>query len=221
LAAVVSVSSDPATYGRFTVLEVPSNTVIPGPNQVQRNFTSTAEVSRDITLFDNGGSQVRFGNLLTLPVGGGLLYIEPLYVQGQGQGSQPLLRKVLVSFGDQVAYENTLPEALNKLFGAGVGDSVTPLVGGTSTTPSPAPSTSGSPAPLPSPGAGSPGELASSVTAINAALSHLAAAQKAGDFAGIGQAQSELQTAIQRFQQAQPSSSPQVAPSPSATPGAG
>ncbi len=221
LAAVVSVSSDPATYGRFTVLEVPSNTVIPGPNQVQRNFTSTAEVSRDITLFDNGGSQVRFGNLLTLPVGGGLLYIEPLYVQGQGQGSQPLLRKVLVSFGDQVAYENTLPEALNRLFGAGAGDSVTPPVGGPSTTPSPAPSTSGSPAPSPSPGAGSPGELASSVTAINAALSHLAAAQKAGDFLGIGQAQSELQNAIQRFQQAQPSSSPQVAPSPSATPGAG
>ncbi len=219
LAAVVSVSSDPSSYGRFTVLEVPSNTVIPGPNQVQRNFTSTAEVSRDITLFDNGGSRVRFGNLLTLPVGGGLLYIEPLYVQGEGQGSQPLLRKVLVSFGDQVAYENTLPEALNKLFGSGAGDNVSPPPGGTGgQSPSPSPSPGSTQSPGPGSGNG-PADLAGSVSAINAALAHLASAQKAGDFAGIGNAQAELQAAIQRFARAQavtPSSSPapRVSPSP-------
>jgi uncharacterized membrane protein (UPF0182 family) len=165
---------------------------------------------------------VRFGNLLTLPVGGGLLYVEPLYVQGEGQGSQPLLRKVLVSFGDQVAYENTLPEALNKLFGAGAGDTVPPPTGGTTGSPSPSATPSpGSSAP-PATGGGT-GELASSVSAINAAIAHLSTAQKNGDFVGIGQAQAELAAAIQRFQRAQSSSpaAPSAAPLPSASPGTG
>ncbi len=206
LAALVSVSSDPDRYGRFTVLEVPSNTVIPGPNQVQRNFTSTAEVSRDITLFDNGGSRVRFGNLLTLPVGGGLLYIEPLYVQGQGEGSQPLLRKVLVAFGDQVAYQDTLSQALDQLFGPGAGSGVTPPVG--QPTPTPTPGPSGSPSPV----VGGSAELAAAVNDIKVALDDLATAQKNGDFAGIGQAQAELARAIARFQAAQKAG---AAPSPS------
>ncbi|MDQ6875782.1 MAG: UPF0182 family protein [Actinomycetota bacterium] len=213
LAALVTVSSDPDNYGRFTILEVPSNTVIPGPNQVQRNFTSTAEVSRDITLFDNGGSRVRFGNLLTLPVGGGLLYIEPLYVQAVGEGSQPLLRKVLVAFGDQVAYQDTLPQALDQLFGPGAGSTVAQPVGG----PSPTPSGSPSPGPSGGPVGGSAGEVAAAVNDINAALDDLATAQKAGDFAGIGTAEGELQRAIQRFQKAQkaqPKPSVSVSPSP-------
>ncbi len=221
LAAVVSVSSDPTSYGRFSVLEVPSNSVIPGPNQVQRNFTSTAEVSRDITLFDNGGSRVRFGNLLTLPVGGGLLYIEPLYVQGEGQGSQPLLRKVLVSFGDQVAYQNTLPEALDQLFGAGAGNGVTAPGSSASGSPTPSPSPNGSASPAP--GGGGPvsgtGSVAAAVAAINTALSQLATAQKTGNFVGIGQAQADLAAAIQRFQQAQAAgSSPSVGLSPAPSP---
>ncbi|MDP9239118.1 MAG: UPF0182 family protein [Actinomycetota bacterium] len=195
LAAVVSVSGAPDTYGRFTVLEIPSNTVIPGPNQVQRNFTSTAEVARDLTLFDQGGSRVRFGNLLTLPVGGGLLYIEPLYVQGEGQGSQPLLRKVLVAFGGKVAYQSTLAEALNQLFGPGASAAVTPPGG----NPSPSPSPSGSASPPTSNAA----ELAAAVKDIQDALDRLAAAQKNGDFAGIGQAQADLAKAITRFQNAQ------------------
>ncbi len=195
LAAVVSVSSDPETYGRFTVLEIPSNTVIPGPNQVQRNFTSTAEVARDLTLFDTGGSRVRFGNLLTLPVGGGLLYVEPLYVQGEGQGSQPLLRRVLVAFGGRVAYEPTLGAALNSLFGPGASETGTP---GGGPSPSGTPSPSGSAGPPTS----SAGEVAAAVKDMKNALDHLAAAQKSGDFAGIGQAQAELQRAITRFQNA-------------------
>ena len=60
---------------------------------------------------------MQLGNLLTLPVGGGLLYVEPVYVQASGGESFPLLRKVLVGFGDKVAFEDTLPEALDVLFG--------------------------------------------------------------------------------------------------------
>ena len=59
---------------------------------------------------------MRYGNLLTLPVGGGLLYVEPVYVQAEAATSFPLLRKVLVSFGNEVAFEDTLEEALDALF---------------------------------------------------------------------------------------------------------
>ena len=64
-----------------------------------------------------------FGNLLTLPIGDdGLLYVEPLYVQGTGDGRFPLLQKVLVNYGDRVGYANTLAEALDQVFGAGAGE---------------------------------------------------------------------------------------------------
>ena len=67
------------------------------------------------------GSQVIKGNLLTLPVGGGLLYVQPVYVQSS-QGTQyPLLRKVLVAFGDRVGFADTLSEALDQIFGGDSG----------------------------------------------------------------------------------------------------
>jgi uncharacterized membrane protein (UPF0182 family) len=61
------------------------------------------------------------GNLLTLPVGGGLLYVQPVYVQSTGETSYPLLRKVLVAFGEKVAFEDTLDAALDALFGGDSG----------------------------------------------------------------------------------------------------
>src|SRR5699024_2833941 len=66
-------------------------------------------------------SQVISGNLLTLPVGGGLLYVQPVYVRATTGTSYPLLQKVLVSFGDEIAFEDTLDEALDELFGGDSG----------------------------------------------------------------------------------------------------
>ena len=67
------------------------------------------------------GSQVIKGNLLTLPVGGGLLYVQPVYVQSSSGTQYPLLRKVLVSFGDKIGFADTLKEALNQVFGGDSG----------------------------------------------------------------------------------------------------
>lgn len=76
---------------------------------------------RSINILQRGDTTVDYGNLLTLPVGGGLLYVQPVYVQSTGETSYPLLRKVLVAFGDQVAFEDTLDEALDVLFGGDSG----------------------------------------------------------------------------------------------------
>jgi uncharacterized membrane protein (UPF0182 family) len=212
LSAFISASSNPATFGQIDILQLPGNTPFRGPRQVQQSFITNASVSRDLTLFNGANSKAVFGNLLTLPIGNnGLLYVEPLYVQGTGQNSFPLLRKVLVDYGDQVGYSDTLAGALNQVFGAGAGSAASdsgssPAGGGSPTT---SPTTSPAPSSSPPPGGSSPANpaLEKAVADLNAALAALSAAQKSGDFAGIGQAEANLQKAIREFQAAQASAS--------------
>ena len=214
MAAYMTVSSDPQDYGKFRVLRLPSETSILGPNQMFSNFNSTEQIKTEISLLNQNGSKVVYGNLLTLPVGGGLMYVMPVYVQGSGS-TYPLLRKVIVAFGDRIGYESTLADALDKVFGPGSGQVVPPPVG---------PPSSGTPtAPPTQPGSG--GELAAAVDAIQAALAHLRSATQAGNFVEIGKAQQELANAAARFEAARraasllppPSPSPSPAPSPTPT----
>ena len=108
-------------YGKLRMLEISSGTTIPAPGQVQNAFDSNQEIANELNVLQIGDSNVVPGNLLTLPVGGGLLYAQPVYVQSKRDTSYPLLRKVLVAFGDEVAFEDTLAEALDKLFGGDSG----------------------------------------------------------------------------------------------------
>ncbi|WP_228545926.1 UPF0182 family membrane protein [Microcella flavibacter] len=127
LTGYLAANADPGEdYGKLTLLTLPRQTTIPGPGQVQNQFNSDTEVANQIALLERGSTTVRRGNLLTLPVAGGLLYVQPVYVQSTGETSYPLLRKVLVSFGDEIAFEDTLDLALDALFdgdsGADAGD---------------------------------------------------------------------------------------------------
>jgi uncharacterized membrane protein (UPF0182 family) len=126
-------------YGKLTLLTLPSQTTVPGPGQVQAQFDSDAAVGQQLNLLRQGQTEVISGNLLTLPVGGGLLYVQPVYVTSTGETQYPLLRKVLVSFGDQIAFEDTLDEALDQLFGgdsgANAGDTDVPTEPTTPTEP--------------------------------------------------------------------------------------
>ena len=78
-------------------------------------------MSQSLNLLKQGQSEVINGNLLTVPVGGGLLYVQPVYVKSTGNTSYPLLQKVLVAFGDQIAFQDTLDAALDVLFGGDSG----------------------------------------------------------------------------------------------------
>jgi hypothetical protein len=119
-------------YGKLRLLSLPRETIIPGPGQVQNNFNADSEVSQLLNILRQGSTRVLNGNLLTLPVGGGFLYVQPVYIESTGETSFPLLQKVLVSFGDRIAFEDTLDEALDQLFGgdsgANAGDSIAPDV---------------------------------------------------------------------------------------------
>ena len=215
LSAFISASSAPDTYGDIQVLRLPGTTPFRGPIQVQQSFNTNDEVARDLSLFRNANSQPVFGNLLTLPIGeDGLLYVQPLYVEGRAENSFPLLRKVLVNYGDSVGYADTLAEALDQVFGAGAGEVASDSDEDPSTdeptdepTGTPTPTSPSSPTPTSPPpdGGGTPGDagLDDEVTAINDALDALAEAQRSGDFAAQGEALEDLQAAVEAYQEAQ------------------
>src|SRR5204862_4817243 len=87
---------------------------ISGPQQIQANLTSVPAVRSDLTLFQSQNSRVVYGNLLSLPTGGGMLYVEPLYIRSSAE-NYPLLRKVLLSYGKYVAYADNLQQGLDQL----------------------------------------------------------------------------------------------------------
>ncbi len=184
-------------YGKLKLLTLPKGDPIPGPGQVQNSFTTDSNVSNLLNILRQGESQVISGNLLTLPVGGGLLYVQPVYVQAKSGTSFPILQKVLVAFGDQIAFEDTLDEALDALFGGNSGADA----GDTGTTP-----TTGDPAAedpdsgdtgAGDAGSGATGTLRETLTEMQEALEARDAAMQKGDWAAYGEADERLQQAIE------------------------
>ncbi|MEU7692210.1 UPF0182 family membrane protein [Microbispora hainanensis] len=104
------------------ILQLPSTTAIQGPPQAQNLFESNTTVSTELNLLRGGGTDVLYGNLLTLPFGGGLLYVEPVYIQPRAEtsGKYPTLRRVLVLYGEKVGFGPTLSNALEQVFGGTV-----------------------------------------------------------------------------------------------------
>ena len=172
-------------YGRLTLLTLPKSTIVPGPGQVQNNFNADSEVSKLLNILRQGSTRVLNGNLLTLPVGGGLLYVQPVYIQSTGETSFPLLQKILVAFGDQIAFEDTLDQALTSLFGSsGINPTPTP------TDPDAEPTDPGTDVPV------SP-NLELALQQALEALKEKEAAMAAGDWTAFGKAEEKLKRAIQ------------------------
>lgn len=209
-------------YGTLRLLTLPKDSQVRGPGQVQNDINSSNQTSPAFSLtlsqFLNNarqqGSRVTLGNLLTLPVGGGLLYVQPVYVSAQGASSFPLLRATVVAFGNKLAWSDTLDGALDGLFGgnsgATAGDSGSGGGEGDGATPTTPPSGGG--------GGADSAALAKALEDIQSAYAEGQAALKAGDFAAYGEAQKKLNEAIQRAVEAAPNGgSTTVQPSPSTT----
>ena len=187
LSAFAVVNSDPGeNYGKFTVLQLQRSTNIAGPSQVASNFEANPTVALSLSLLRQGGSDVVLGNLLTLPVGGGLLYVQPVYVRATANtAAYPLLQKVLVSFGEKIGFDDTLRGALDQVFG---GDSGSRDIPGTDAQP----------------GTGSGGnDLQQALESAQRALADAQAALTRGDFAAYGKAQDRLKAAIEAAVNAQ------------------
>lgn len=191
-------------YGRLHLLVLPKGNTIPGPGQVQNSFNTDPTVSRVLNLLRQGETQVVSGNLLTLPVGGGLLYVQPVYVKGSSGRGFPLLQKVLVAFGDKIAFEDTLDKALDTLFGgdsgAVAGDTQASLANGT------AGEQTGGQGILPLPtdadgnlsGAVGANEVQTALAQMKQAIQDRDAALQRQDWAAYGEADSRLKAALER-----------------------
>ncbi|WP_199245678.1 UPF0182 family membrane protein [Leifsonia sp. AG29] len=184
-------------YGKLRLLELPSSDTIPGPGQVQNNFNADPAVSQQLNLLRQGKTDVINGNLLTLPVGGGLLYVQPVYVKSTGETSYPLLQMVLVSFGDKIAFESTLDAALDDLFGgdsgANAGDTNVPATGGGGATSG---STGGTSSTTGGTKAANNPALQDALQRAKQALADRQTALKAGDWTAYGAADARLQQAL-------------------------
>ncbi len=135
--SVNSEAADKANYGKFQILQLPSDTQIPGPNQMSNQFDSDRGVSQALLQYQQSKSTtILYGNLLTLPVGNGLLYVQPVYIKRSAlEGSYPVLQFVIASFGEKVGFGQSLDQALRVALGLEPGGSVDN--GGDVTTPPP------------------------------------------------------------------------------------
>ncbi len=190
LASFMAVNADASSkdYGTLRVLRLPSTTQVEGPNQVANTFESDTAIAEATLALRQSGADTREGNLLTLPVGGGLLYVQPVYVERQsGTASYPLLRLVLVSFGNKVGFGRTLDEALSQVF-----------TGEINVNEDPSAEPNGDPGP-----GGVDAAVLDALADAQQAFEDSQAALKAGDFAAYGAAVERLGEALERAEAAQ------------------
>ena len=214
LAAYISASSDPATYGKITVLTIPGQ--VNGPKLANNAITTDTAVSQDLGVIGRDNqNRIKWGNLLTLPVAqGGLLYVEPVYASpgsSDAASSYPRLIRVAMMYNDKIGYGPTVSDALTGLFGPGAGATaagIAPTEPGAPASPPPgaSPPSDGGPPPAaaavpPSPNGAvtlSPGKGAA-LKDVEAALGAARDAQKSGDFAAYGSALQRLDDAITKY----------------------
>ncbi|MCW2730807.1 MAG: hypothetical protein JWR13_1623 [Mycobacterium sp.] len=225
LAAYVSASSDPATYGKITVLTIPGQ--VNGPKLAFNAISTDTAVSQDLGVIGRDNqNRIRWGNLLTLPVAqGGLLYVAPVYASpgaSDAASSYPRLIRVAMMYNDKVGYGPTVSDALDELFGAGAGATATgpaptelpngqppsganPQAGQPQATPPPNQQGRAPEVPVPVAVPGGTTQLtpakAAALQGVQNALDAMQQAQQSGNFAEYGQALQNLDDALAKYRE--------------------
>lgn len=110
--------NDGANYGELVLYQMPKSKVVYGPRQVEALIDQNTEISKEFSLWDSAGSTYSRGNLFVIPIEDSLIYVEPVYLEAK-EDSIPEVKRVIVVYGNRIAYEETLAEALNSMFGEG------------------------------------------------------------------------------------------------------
>ena len=118
--------NDPGQYGKLTVYQFPQSNLIFGPMQAENQIDSNPSISEQLTLWNQQGSHVVRGDLLLVPVGNALLYIEPVYLVANRQNSLPQLERVIIDFNQQVFIDDSLGAAINDLLNGPNGNTLQP-----------------------------------------------------------------------------------------------
>jgi uncharacterized protein len=210
--AWVAARNDASVYGQVRAYRFPSDTTIFGPAQIEARIDQDAVISAQFSLWDRSGSKVIRGNLIVIPVGDALLYLQPVYLQSTSSAF-PEFQKIIVASPTTVVWGGTLKDALTALFEkqgtGGPAPSPTPTP-----NPSATPTATGTPAPTATPGTG--GELPADVSGlVDYANSHFETAQAAlrnGDFATYGAEMDKVKVALVRLAELTGAASPSPAP---------
>ena len=118
MTALMVARNDGEHYGELILYQFPKSKTIYGPMQVEAQINQNTEISSDFTLWSSKGSSYKRGNLFVIPIESSLLYVEPVYLEAENSAI-PEVKRVIVVYDDKIAYEPTLGEALNALFGEG------------------------------------------------------------------------------------------------------
>ena len=110
--------NDGADYGKLVLYQMPKSKIVYGPMQVEAQIDQNTEISKEFSLWNSSGSKYSRGNLFVIPIEDSLLYVEPVYLEATNS-SIPEVKRVIVVYNDEIAYESTLADALNSLFGEG------------------------------------------------------------------------------------------------------
>ena len=197
--AWVAARNDGAEYGKVRAYQFPSDTTIFGPAQIEARIDQNPIISGQVTLWNQSGSRVIRGNLIVVPVGDSLLYLQPVYLQSTS-AAFPEFQKIVVASPTTVVWGNTLGEALTALL---VSQNV---VGpGASPTPGPGPTASPGAGPTPTPGATlppdgtMPTDLKGLIAYANLHYDLAQAALRNGDFGTYGAEMDKVKAALQRM----------------------
>ncbi len=186
LSAWMVARMDGAHYGQLVVYRFPKQSLVFGPKQIDNRINQDTEISRQITLWDQRGSEVIRGNLLVIPIEESLVYVQPLYLRAQG-GRIPELKRVVVAYQNHVVMEESLEPALARLFSADIHAQSS--------------TTSNVAAAPPGAQGGSAGDLAREASDI---YERAISAQRAGDWARYGDEIKRLGEVLRKLQDVTP-----------------
>jgi hypothetical protein len=211
--AWIAARMDEPNFGETVVYRFPADSTVFGPTQIEARIDQDAAISQQLTLWRNAGSNVIRGNLIVLPLGESLIYLQPVYLQSTGSAF-PEFRRIVVASPREVVWAETLGESLRLLLEAegepGPGPTPSP---GTSPTPEP------SATPAPTPGVDLPTDIPGLIEYANAHFELAEAALRDGDFATYGAEIALVEAALQQLELLAPGlASPIPEASPSSAP---
>jgi len=198
LASWMVARNDGENYGKLRVYRFPKQSLIYGPRQIVSRIDQDTDISRELTLWDQRGSEVIRGELLVIPIERALIYVQPIYLRAQG-GRIPELKRVVVAYQNRVVMAETLEAGLAQVFGGAVGRSGTAQLAADSAAagarPVPQTRADSARAITPAPGATSTALISEARAHYDRAL----AAQRAGDWAAYGREIQALGDVLRRL----------------------
>ena len=197
----IAARMDAPNYGQVRVYRFPTETTVFGPAQIEARIDQDPIISEQFTLWGQAGSEVIRGNLIVVPVGESLIYLQPIYLQSTGSAF-PEFRRIVVASPREVVWSDSLSDALNLLLLAEGGPAPSP-------TPTPEPTPGGSPTPAPSPSAtvppvGLPDDVPGLIAYANEHFELAQDALRDGDFARYGAEIDRVEAALQRLDELAP-----------------